>query len=123
MYTVILYWQGETAENVVLDPECYGFLFSYAQVEDQVLRRPYAGAQKEALGHTLTDLNWAVGGRQNGGYCCLTDGSPHREERNRAVCPRPTQSERSGRLYCGASPARSWGGTGWKPLPPGRSGI
>ena len=52
MYTVILYWQGETAENVVLDPECYGFLFSYAQVEDQVLRRPYAGAQKEALGHT-----------------------------------------------------------------------
>lgn len=63
MYTVILYWQGETAENVVLDPECYGFLFSYAQVEDQVLRRPYAGAQKEALGHTLTDLNWAVGGR------------------------------------------------------------
>ena len=61
MYTVILYWQGKGAESAALDPERYGFLFSYAHVQDQVLRRPYAGPG--TLGHTVTELNWSVGGR------------------------------------------------------------
>lgn len=60
MYTVILYWQGDAPESIVLDPECYGFLFSYAHIQDQVLRRPYMGS--EALCHTVTELNWFVDG-------------------------------------------------------------
>lgn len=61
MYTVILYWHGEASENVVLDPESYGFLFSYAHTQDQVLRWPYSGSG--ALDHTVRELNWSVGSR------------------------------------------------------------
>lgn len=61
MYTVILYWQGGAPEDNVLDPECYSFLFSYAHIQDQVLKRPYTGSK--TLCHTVTELNWFIGSR------------------------------------------------------------
>lgn len=61
MYTIILYWHGEEPEDAAFDPECYGFLFSYAHMQGQVLRRRYAGPG--TLRHTIEALNRAVGDR------------------------------------------------------------
>lgn len=89
MYTVILYWQGEMKENLVLNPECYGFLFSYAHIQDQVFRRPYAGAEGKMLNHILMELNWAAGGHSEWRLILFDGRLPASGETDRNCLPPP----------------------------------
>lgn len=79
MFTVLIYWKSPlkadgNGKEAGLDLEDYDFLFFNAQLQNQMIKRPYSGVT--ALEQTIGDLNQDTGRRRDW-RVILFDAHPH----------------------------------------------